>query len=186
MNLLVRCLYCGRAAQEEKQRKKRKHLPARCDTRSNVGLTCTICKRFGCNVCLNGMILKLEDKVNKSNETEILNNDDWYKTVKSYLDTEQEFRTPDNFIGSCCEFAEAKKLLKNESNNQNLFTNLDNSVDDLDGALYLHEFGLLVNSPIGCVDIHGLGPQQQNPESTGTTHCVIPPAHASYLKSQKN
>ena len=184
------CLYCSKKSQELKQSSKQgSQSTTRPDSRSSSGLKCIKCQSFGCKVCLRALTKKLKEKVkhNKA-DTAILNADTWYREVMKYLGKKNYH--PSNFLGSCCEIDKPKKQGSTRPPTQAKKSEpptIDHGTetDDLGGTLYLHEFGLLVNSPFDCVDIHGLG-EQENRGSSPTGHCVISNEYASLLKQDRN
>ncbi len=168
------CMYCSNYTQERKQLIKKTQLTSTRDTRSDLGIVCNKCGLFGCKVCLEELTSSLLAKKNSNEHRNIVKEDPWVREVSQYLENPSSYCSK-NFTGSCCEM----RLHKDAQPRCDTPSNLDGSPGDLDGALYLHEYGLLVDSPFDCVDILGLGAQ---PDSSGTNHCVIPPENASLLK----
>ena len=83
----------------------------------------------------------------------------WYRNVKKIL---HDGTVTPNFIGHCCEF----KVLGYQTP---CFSSKTET--KFDGHMFCPEFQLLINSPLTCVDIHGLGAIKDH--TPGVWHCVL-------------
>lgn len=119
-----------------------------------VGLFCTYrrCQGFACSSCLEKIVNNFSLSQQKS--------DRWCREVLKFLDTDV---TPPSFIGHCCEWTAEYRQLKEARKIPIKFTKFD-------GYMYLPEFGLLIDSPFKCIDVHGMGKSGELPPAW---HCVI-------------
>ena len=135
---------------------------------SKIGLFCGICSSFTCNYCLKKILEKIPKRLATA--------DPWSIHVSLHLQqVSQPLRSSDVFTGHCCELRQWKKSRKCRKSSTPTGELL------LDGSLYLPEYNLLLNSPLGDtgpVDIHGLG---EDSNLSAVIHCVINPAVAEKL-----
>jgi hypothetical protein len=98
--------------------------------------------------------------------------DHWCQQIAVYLGGNP---LPDDFVGHCCEW----KTSNAEKKIANLATRLlSQQPSRYDGCLYLPEYNLLIDSPLGgAVDNHGLGSMTEEDGFTkigGAWHAVVP------------
>lgn len=73
-------------------------------------------------------------------------------------------------------------MLREQSEKKNDYATNKLGDGDLNGALFLEDFNLFIDSPFSAIDVHGLG---KVGNGRGTRHCVIDPVHANILKNEK-
>jgi hypothetical protein len=94
----------------------------------------------------------------------------WLHQVRDFIADDKE-QDPDDFIGHCCYLKTSRNL--NDELQPKMNQNTLNSPSDtlsLAGCIYFPEFHLIVDSPISCIDIHGLG---QEKTIDPVWHCVL-------------
>jgi hypothetical protein len=128
------------------------------------GLVCSLCNRFSCKFCLHSII-------NKCNESQYKNaigaSKVWLHQVHDFVIDKQD---PLAFVGHCCYLRKFRNLdnLKPATNQDSLKSPPDTL--SLAGCIYFPEFRLIVDSPISCIDIHGLGEEKM---IDPVWHCVL-------------
>ena len=138
---------------------------------SATGLKCSMCSRVTCRSCL--------EKVRREIKRNIAATDPWCLNIDSFLHSEKETESPQDFtgfIGHCCELRIWRKAYKKPP--------ITNAMK-LDGSLHLPEFNLLINSPLGNggpVDIHGMG---QDTNLPAVVHCVLSPTLCAEICKRK-
>jgi hypothetical protein len=130
---------------------------------SPTGLHCSYpdCSGYACSNCLPKIVRCFSKETQAS--------DQWCVDVNRFIET--GFANP-QFIGNCCEWKAERARLLEESR-------LSRTPTKFDGFLYLPEFKLLIDSPFGCIDVHGLGRSAgkglrgKHDELPAAWHCVI-------------
>lgn len=153
------CIFCSfNSIETQRKLEKRVFIDL---TMNSMGLYCSVCGSFSCKTCLDKVIANIPNKLQL--------HDSWCSYVSAYLMSSTS--PPPDFVGSCCELklqAKASALSSNQRASE-----LQESTR-YDGCLYLPEFSLLIDSPIGNggpVDIHGFA--KENQLRDGVMHCVL-------------
>lgn len=143
------------------------------------GLVCNLCNRFSCKFCLHSII-------NKCNESQYKNaigaSKVWLHQVHDFVIDQQ---IPIDFVGHCCYIKKSRNLpdTLNPVTNQEARNDLPPDTFSLAGCIYFPEFRLIVDSPISCIDIHGLGEEKT---IDPVWHCVLQDEYPRPLRNPKD
>lgn len=163
----MNCIFCSWTSIEAKQLSEKKFSDG---WHNGKGLQCTSCRRFSCYECLAKLSSHISDTMAYKYQ------DSWCQAVCKYIRSGVK---PSYFIGTCCE---NKLNLDPPCDKKNNLSLVELNQDDLDGALFLEDFNLFIDSPFSATDIHGFG---KVGKGRGTRHCVMDPRHVCNLKVAK-
>jgi hypothetical protein len=166
-NITWKCVMCSPTTIERQISNKGKVFQNL--TQAQIGLQCDVCSQHACHTCL--------EKILSLVPVGFAATDPWCSYVRAFLNSSSSNFQQEHgyFTGHCCELREAGKFQKKKSE-----VKKDGNMK-LDGSLFLPEFNLLINSPIGDggpIDVHGMGKDKFLP---GEVHCVINPVLARQL-----
>ena len=161
---MFKCIFCSASSIEAAVLRRKMSVKRNYDdfTTSDNGLSCTNCNHFACSLCLSNVTTCIGKKLGQT--------DAWYMQVVKFL---QDGTIPTNFIGHCCEY----DMLGKQKPTTDMAT-----ATKFDGHMFFPEFGLLIDSPFTCVDIHGLGAIADY--TPGAWHCVL--SHMTSVLCKKN
>lgn len=137
------------------------------------GLVCGVCNRFSCLFCLSSIIKSCNES---QYEKAIGASKVWLNQVNEFI---MEQKEPREFIGHCCYLKRSPNIINNVLKPASTREVCDkSSMISLAGCIYFPEFRLIVDSPINCVDIHGLGR-----EGSGKNNLTVDPVWHCVLKN---
>ena len=163
---------------------------------SNSGLTCTSCNGFVCIDCIKLLTPKMEVDAKHHLDLSILEAFRFAIRAKS-----PSQRSPPNYIGHCCILARPTTPKKATSSSRSsdldscsimparLTTTLNFTTRPrLSGCIHFPEFGVFIDSPIDCMDIHAVGAEsrfvQKNKRKRNKLGHMKPPSAKVYLPAR--
>ena len=125
---------------------------------TNLGLTCTKCNHFVCINCIKVITPKMVKDSKHFAHQGIFNA--FTEAISTASAT--ECKTPPNYIGHCCSIARPSRdaIVEGDLNlsvDEHPTTDCNNNTAPLSGCIFFPEFGIFIDSPFDCMDIHAVG-----------------------------
>ena len=132
---------------------------------TNRGLTCSSCNGFVCLDCIKLLVPKMKADARHHLDSSIL---DAFQFATNANPRAPEL-TPPNYIGHCCIISRPiiQESMKSNTCPQSDFScepallppspNFTTIRPSLSGCIHFPEFGIFIDSPMDCMDIHAVG-----------------------------
>ena len=170
------CLGCSYRTIEYRQFSQKKN--SNCYQKTRVGIKCSSCNRVLCESCVAGLLKGLKSKRN-SLHSEC---DEFVRHIDTFHNSRGKV-TPEGYIGHCClisKYSTSPSGSKSPTEQRPLtchnMTN-DNGASEgttIGGCMSLPEFRLLIPTDTTCMDVLGLGSENDRGEKLkGRWHYVI-------------